>query len=275
MTTRPERSYPVEEFVQALIHQLDNVQDALALKVRTGRPLTWALKDLSLDLRVFVDVDARGIVTLRSAGPNEEGASTVHLALTTITRPMIEENTYSFSSDEDPRSLDDIGPGAGLTDEQKRRLSYLGVRTVGQLKRMSDPGTQQAIQAQAGIPVNDLMAALQASARATIAGHTVSRDREGQPLVRIMGANLYDGVTPEVRLDGDAVEVLEARSQELVVRPRSSHREGQVEVFVSGQRATGFFRLPERQQVEAPAGEPEPAWTRDPYGGPGREGERS
>jgi hypothetical protein len=71
------------------------------------------------------------------------------------------------------------------------------------------------------------------------------------------------------------VEVLEARPQELVVRPRTTHREGQVEVFVSGQRATGFFRLPERQQATARGDEPTPAWPRDPYGGAEPEGGRS
>ena len=87
------RAYPVEEFLQALTAQLDRAQDALAVKVTgTNRPLTWALKDISIDLRVFVDVNPSGRVTLRSAAPNEDGASTVHLTLTTITRPMVEEN---------------------------------------------------------------------------------------------------------------------------------------------------------------------------------------
>jgi hypothetical protein len=89
----PTRGYPVEEFLQALTAQLDRAQDALALKVTgTERPLTWALKDLSIDLRVFVQIDSdSGAVLLQSAGPNEEGASTIHLSLTTITRPMVEE----------------------------------------------------------------------------------------------------------------------------------------------------------------------------------------
>jgi hypothetical protein len=47
----------MEDFVQSLTAQLDRAQDALALQARTGRPLTFALKDLSLDLRVFCESD--------------------------------------------------------------------------------------------------------------------------------------------------------------------------------------------------------------------------
>jgi hypothetical protein len=233
-------AFPVEDFVQALIHQLDNVQDALALKVRAGRPLTWALKDLRLDLQVFVEVDEHGVVRMRSAGPDESGASTFHVNLSTITRPMVEENTYAFEEDVDPRSLTELGPA--LNDEQRRRLEWMGVKTVGQLKKLSDPASQQAVQAHSGIPAGDLMRALEASARPTVTGHRIGRASDGRPVVHIQGANLYDGVNPEVRLCGEPVEVLEARPQELVVRPGAHHHEGQVEVLVKGERCTGWFR---------------------------------
>ena len=47
-------AHPIVEFVQALTAQLDRAQDSLALKVRAGRPLTWALKDVTIDLKVFL-----------------------------------------------------------------------------------------------------------------------------------------------------------------------------------------------------------------------------
>ncbi|MGE5047948.1 MAG: hypothetical protein ACM3PC_05230, partial [Deltaproteobacteria bacterium] len=67
--------------------------------------------------------------------------------------------------------------------------------------------------------------------------------RDGGPLLRIQGVNLSDGSTPEVRLAGELVEVLEAKPQQLLVRPRSHHDEGPIEVRVGGERATGWFRL--------------------------------
>ena len=36
-----------------------------------NRPLTYALKDLSLELRVFAELDGSGNVRFRTAGPNE------------------------------------------------------------------------------------------------------------------------------------------------------------------------------------------------------------
>jgi hypothetical protein len=239
----------VEEFLQALTAQLDRAQDALALKVSgTNRPLTWALKDLKLDLRVFVEVNDGGRVLLRSAGPNEEGASTLHLDLTTVTRPMVEENSWSYGEDEDLRSLDDLQPTSKLDDDARRKLDWLGVRTVGQLRQL-DP---QAVQAVVGIPTMRLQAALAAAARPTVTGHQVLEGPDGRTLVRILGANLTDGVTPEVRLGGHPVEILESSPRQILVRPPQNERQGQVEVFTQGRRVTGFFNLGEPELPGSP-----------------------
>ncbi|HEX8950342.1 MAG TPA: IPT/TIG domain-containing protein [Polyangia bacterium] len=243
------RSYPVEDFLSALTAQLDRAQDALALKVSgTNRPLTWALKDLTIDLRVFIEVNDSGKVLLRSAGPNEDGASTVHLSLTTITRPMVEENSYSYQADEDPRTIDAIAPSAKLDEQDQRRLEWMGVRTVGQLKQL-DPTQVQAV---IGIPADRLMAALEQASRPSVVSHRISRDSEGQSLLTVRGANLSDGSTPEVRINGQAIEVVTASPQQLVLRPDAYHTDGQLEVFANGQRATSFVRLG-RPPVAVPA----------------------
>lgn len=234
------RSYPVEEFLQALTAQLDRAQDALALKVSgTNRPLTWALKDLAIDLRVFIEVNDKGKVLIRSAGPNEEGASTIHLNLTTITRPMVEENSYSFDGDEDPRSLGDLKQALDLDEGEQRTLDWMGVRTVGQLKQL-DPNQVQAVM---GIPAGRLQAALAAAARPTVMGHQVAKQKDGTTLLKILGANLTNGVMPEVKLAGDPVEVVDATPRQLLVRPLARHDEGQIEVFTDGERVTGYFRM--------------------------------
>jgi hypothetical protein len=236
-------AHPVEEFLQALTAQLDRAQDTLALKVRAGRPLTWALKDLSIDLRVFLEVDPAGRVLLRTAGPNEDAASTVHLSLTTITRPMVEENTRSFEEDTDPRSIEDLGQVAHLDEGDRKKLDWMGVRTVGQLKRLSAEADTGAVEAMVGLPVNRLRAALEAASRPHVVGQEVVQDARG-PLLRIFGANLSVGGRSDVRLAGEPVEVLHARPQELLVRPGPHHEHGAVEVFVGDQCATGYFRMP-------------------------------
>jgi hypothetical protein len=236
----PARPVPVDEFVQAIGAQLDRAQDALALKVSgTNRPLTWALKDLDIELRVFVEFDDRGRMMLRTAGPNEKEASSLHFTFTTITRPMVEENSYQYERESDPRSLDDIRAAADIDSDTQRKLDLLGVRTVGQLKQL-DP---MAVQAVMGIPATKLQAALAASARPTVTGQEIVSRGDGGKLLRIRGANLYSGVMPEVRLAGQPVEVVDAQPHAVLVRPLAVHDEGQIEVFTDGQRATGWFRL--------------------------------
>jgi hypothetical protein len=243
MTGKPARAFPVEEFLQAIMAQLDRAQDALAAKVATTRrPLTWGLKDVNLDLRVFIEVNDTGRVMMRSAGPNEAGSSTIQISFTAVTRPMVEENTFSFELDSDPRSIDDLGAGLDLDDDSRRKLDWMGVRTVGQLKQIDPRMAQAAI----GIPVGRLQAALAAAARPTVLGHDVVQRPDGSRLLRIRGANLSSGAAPEVHLAGQPVEVLESSANQILVRPLELHDEGQVEVFTEGQRVTGWFRMPER-----------------------------
>lgn len=237
------RAYPVDEFLQALTAQLDRAQDALSLKVSgTQRPLTWALKDIAIDLRVFIEVTDQGKVTWRTAGPGEEGASTVHLALTTITRPMVEENSFQFHEDQDPRGITQISNAASLDLDEQRKLEWMGVRTVGQLKKL-DPVAVEAI---VGIPVTRLQAALQAASRPAVVSQEVV-ERNGRMLLAIHGANLANGSPPEVRLAGTPVEVLEWKPNRLLVKPQPHHTEGPLEVIAGASKATGFFDLgPER-----------------------------
>jgi hypothetical protein len=125
-----EGSFLVEDFINAITTQLDRVQDSLRLKA-VNRPLTYALKDIALDLNVFVEVDAQGNVRFRSSSPNEEGASTIRLGFTTITRPMIEENTVSLAMTGSPQ-LEEMG----LDEEERKRLENLGVRNAAQLQNL-------------------------------------------------------------------------------------------------------------------------------------------
>jgi hypothetical protein len=140
----------------------------------------------------------------------------------------------------------------------------MGVRTVGQLRKL-DPVAVESI---AGIPVSRLQAALEAAAHPAVIAQEVI-ERGGRTLLAIHGANLADGTAPEVRLAGTPVEVLEFRPGRLLVRPGAQHTEGQLEVVTRGRRATGFFRLPEREDLKTeakPARAGQPAAKNEPQG---------
>jgi hypothetical protein len=126
---------PFDLFIQALTEQLDKAQASMALKARVGKlPLTFAVKDVSLDLRAFVQM-VDDDVYLRPAGQGDAGASTVKLALTTITRSMVEENAMNFAA-EDPKFSLREALGDHISEDDQRRLERIGVRSVGQLNEL-------------------------------------------------------------------------------------------------------------------------------------------
>jgi hypothetical protein len=150
-----EVGYLVEEFINAITSQLDRVQDALRLKA-VNRPLTYALKDLALDLQVFVDMDGQGNVRFRASGPNETGASTIRLGFTTITRPMVEENTISIAMTRSPGLAE-----LGLDDGERQRLEQLGVRNAAQLRRLDEVAGARTVARLTDVPENRIRTALQ------------------------------------------------------------------------------------------------------------------
>jgi hypothetical protein len=147
-------AFLVEDFINAIASQLDRVQDALRVKA-VNRPLNYALRDFSLDLQVFVDMDNQGNVRFRSAGPNESGASTIRLAFTTITRPMIEENTISLAMTRSP-TLSELG----LDQQEQHKLEHLGVRNAAQLQQLEQTTGSKTMARLTDIPLDRIRHAL-------------------------------------------------------------------------------------------------------------------
>ncbi len=158
-----EATLPVEEFIQALTSQLDRAQRALALKARAGIPLTFAVKDVSLDLKTHVDF-VGSAVHLRPAGPGDADASTLRFSLTTVTRPMMEENAQPLSTEADEQSLQEVF-GEEISEEDRRRLEWAGIHTVSQLRKVQKGASEAEISRVAQIPALRLRAALAAASR--------------------------------------------------------------------------------------------------------------
>ena len=223
-------------FIQALTEQLDKAQATMALKARVGKlPLTFAVKDVQLDLRAFVQfVDDELFV--RPAAPGESEASTIKLSLTTITKPMIEENSVDISTDDPKFSLREaLGEDF---DEDRRRLERIGVHTVKQLNELRQSAGADVIERLARLPVNRLQQALMRAAaprasqvpaqapspvretRPGEAAHpiddTTAQIRIHSPLLRVGGR------LPLVRAAGEAVPVVEAGDGQVLLRPLAS-----------------------------------------------------
>lgn len=224
-------SLPIEQFVQALTTQLDRAQSAMALKAKNlNLPLTFAVKDLSLDLRTHIEM-VRSEVRLRPAGPGEKDASILHLGLTTITRPMIEENAVeTLSSPEEPTIKEALGDQ--FSEEEQRRLEWAGVHTVKQLRDLEQRRGTEAIQRVAMLPVDRLRAALTHSTQPAITRVTTESESNGDegaavPRLRIGGRNLLGlNRNPSVRIAGENVKVLEAADHEIIVAPLAHQLSG-------------------------------------------------
>ena len=223
MTVAQDIGLPVEQFIQALTSQLDRVQSAMAMKAKAGLPLTFAVKDLSIDLRAHVEM-VDSVVHLRPAASGEKESSMLHLTLTTITAPMIEENSRSFASSVDPSLHEALG--SSITEEEQRRLEWAGIHTLSQLQTLRHQTGEAAIERVADIPVNRLRMAL------SRAGHPIvthveleAADGSGEHILGIHGANLARDGASQVHLDGRPVTVLSVDPTHLVVRlPGSSLR---------------------------------------------------
>jgi hypothetical protein len=224
----------LEHFIQALTSQLDRAQETMALKARAGLPLTFAVKDVSLDLRTHVDMHD-SVVRIRPAGAGDGDASTLRLTLTTITRPMIEENTRAIDEPADEPSLKEV-LGGDITDDDARRLEWAGIRTVRQLREVGGRGGVGAIERVAMLPVERLRQALNRASAPRLGRVVPDRmptvaDPE-PPRLRIGGSNLVGDRLPQVRIGGRPVPVLDATSDQLVVQPASDQLTGLLEVEI-------------------------------------------
>jgi hypothetical protein len=276
----------MEEFLEAIASQLDRAQDALAFKA-INRPLTYAIRDFNLALQVFVDMDVEGNVRLRASGPNEAGASTVNIGFTTMTRPMIEENTISLAQTRTPTLVE-----AGFAPAERRSLERLGVRNTAQLRRLGTSTGASTVARLTSIPVERLRAALQlersqiTTAEPLPIARPTPGSNAGEPArpipsdgtirlapdtahIHLMGTNLAtEHGLPEVHLDGQPVALAEADSDRIVVPVPTDLRSGVLDVTLpGGERHT--YELRREATNGAPgraAGDP---WLFEPGAGAG------
>jgi hypothetical protein len=225
---------PIEDFIQALTSQLDRAQATMAVKARFGLPLTFAVREISIDLRAHVSM-THNQVRIAPAGPGDPEASVIHLNLTTITRPMIEENTVKFEPEDVPLT-------SVLTDEldedEQRRLEWAGIRTVSQLRNLQREGSEQMVGQVAQIPATRLRQALQRASMPFISRVTPGQDGR----LSIRGLNLMNESEPLVHIGGERAAVLEAGERELIVMPLAYTMDSLVSVETApGQVIEGVF----------------------------------
>ncbi len=218
---------PFDLFIQALTEQLDKAQAGMAIKARLGKlPLTFAVKEISLDLRAFVQILDDDIY-LRPAGPGETEASSIKLQLTTITKPMIEENAVDYST-EDPKFSLREALGDQISDSEQRQLERIGVRTVQQLNELKEKAGTDVIARLSRMPVNRLQQALMRAAAPRVTRVTHAENGAGANAaesgarLHLTAPGLRAGRLPRVRAAGQSVDVVGAEDGRIVLAPLAS-----------------------------------------------------
>lgn len=239
-----QATLPLENFIQAVQSQLDKAQSAMAVKARNlNLPMTFAIKDINLDLRAHVEF-AAGEIRIRPAGADEAEASVFHIVFTAITRPMIEENAAAFATDPDDQALDTLDED--LTEEERRKLEWVGVRTVGKLRELERKGIGGEIGRVTNLPVDRLRKALRRAASPMVEDVSpVDRDDDtpGQlrRILRVRGRNLTEeGRTPAVRIDGRSTPILKATPREILLVPEADQWSGEMQVQAAPDLSTSM-----------------------------------
>lgn len=253
MTAAPDATLPLEHFIAAVQTQLDHAQTAMAMKARNlNLPLTFAIKDISLDLRAHVEF-ARAEIRIRPAGPSDQEASLFHLVFTAITRPMIEENAVAFSEDPHDPSLDTLKDE--LSEDDRRRLEWSGVRTISQLRQLQAQGTERTVERITGLSADRLRRALTRISAPMIADVSPApTDAADLPArLRLRGRNLTRNGPPHVTIGGEPVGVVSAHEHEVVVAPQPHQYAGHLTLTTAPDLSTSTMF--DARPLAAPAAE--------------------
>jgi hypothetical protein len=230
----------------------------MAIKARNlNLPLTFAIKDINLDLRAHVEF-AESEIRIRPAAAGEKEASVFHLVFTAITRPAIEENAITFAEDPEDQSLDELGDE--LTVDERKRLEWAGVRTVKQFQEAHDRGTVHTIGRVTNLPVERLRKALERASTPLVqriepVAPSAGGDGEEPPMIRVSGRNLIrNGTFPQVRIGNRPVSILKSTPGELLLAPGDDQWAGELSLHATPTLATAMsFDL---SAFRPPAAEP-------------------
>jgi hypothetical protein len=213
---RNAATWQLNSFLDSLILELDRAQDTLAVK-GLNRRLTYAVRDLSLELQLFPEFDGRQL-RFSTARPGESGAAKIAFQLGSITDRQIRETT------KDPITKDDVAIETveGIDDEVKTELQKVGVTSVKDIERMQrnniDIERVSGAKVDYGRLANVINRAKRRSTPPTVFSASLAMSDQ-MPTLVIEGENLVlagpPGDFPLAYLNGEPVRVVAASPREL------------------------------------------------------------
>lgn len=178
-------AWQLEDFVDSLVVDLDKTRETLAVKA-INKPLTYTVKELSLDLNIFPTYDGDA-VRFTTAQPGQQGASKVSIQLGSITDQQVRATTRVPETSS--VSIDDIN----VDKDTKKQLRKLGVQSVDDLQRVEKKNVDLKRVADTDIDYRSLANQIQKAQRNTappiIRSVSLAEDDEA-PALLVRGKNL-------------------------------------------------------------------------------------
>lgn len=207
----------LESFVDSLVVELDRARETLAVK-SVNRPLSYAVKDLALDLQIFPTFEGND-VRFRTAEPGQEGYSTITLQLSSITDQQIR------ATSKPPPGRDDVSiEQAPIDPDAMQRLRRLGVRSVNDIEKLEERNIDLQSATGGAVDYTKLANMIRQARRGkmppSVCGASIDATTEG-PVLRVHGANL------SVSEDHEPVAVVNDRLAQVL-----SHGPDRIDILV-------------------------------------------
>jgi hypothetical protein len=195
-------AWQLEDFVDSLVVDLDKTRETLAVKA-INKPLTYTVKELSLDLNIFPTYDG-DTVRFTTAQPGQQGASKVSIQLGSITDQQVRATTKVPETSS--VSIDDIN----VDKTTKKQLRKLGVQSVDDLQRVEKKNVDLKRVSDSDIDyrslANQIQKAQRATAPPTVRAVSLSRDEDGASSLVVRGKHLaVNPKFPPVAVVNDAL----------------------------------------------------------------------
>jgi hypothetical protein len=206
----------LESFLDSMIVELDKARETLALKA-INKPLTYAVKDISMDLQLFPSYDGDNVKFI-TAQPGQAGASKVSIQLGSITDQQVRETSRVPTKND--ISIDTI---EGLDESTKKNLKKIGVTSVKDVEKIENKNIDLGKTGVVNTNYKDLTGLIEKARRAkmppTINKVSVSKSIDGQVL-ELEGKNLAlaKKYTPVAVVNDQLAEVLSHKSDRLLIK---------------------------------------------------------
>jgi hypothetical protein len=225
-------AWQLEDFVDSVVVDLDKTRETLAVKA-INKPLTYTVKELSLDLNIFPTYDG-DTVRFTTAQPGQQGASKVSIQLGSITDQQVRATTKVPEAG--GVSIDDIG----IDSSTKKQLRKLGVQSADDLQRVEKKNVDLKRVADTDIDYRSLANQIQKAQRNTappmVRSVSLSHDDSGTPALLVNGTRLAVNprFSPVAVINDQLAEVLSFDDAHVrIALPSSDHLERPLELVLT------------------------------------------